>query len=489
MTDYVEVSAHKRPRLGVLEVGVHLWRNIWLMLLVFLPIFGLGMSIAFMQKDVYVATSRVKVSVGEEYLFRPRVGSDILNNTLPGTEELVQTELELLYSPVIAERVLEQFGIGLLYPEIAEKLADADADEAYEINERALKALRRDFGAFAAPKKTVIGTSFEHLDAQLSADVLNAFMDEYIEYRSTIFQNADLASFETQRRMFEGDLSDTEEEIRIFLAENNIGNFETEKATVQTLVSSIEQAIFSNETSQSELRGQLSVLQEQLQTTPEEIDVFVEDSSAQSLVTLELEREELLSRYTETSEPVQNINRRIARARQYLDGNARTSGLVRRGPNPLYQSVATSFASLSAQLSAAREQRGVLNRQAANVQARQRRLAELEPQWQALIRKRDLLETNVRGFSVRETESRTLSLFDRQDENNIKILERARRPAEGKSMKLIIAVLSLLVAAFTALVAGLLRALSFRGFVSADSVERTTGLPVVATVAKYKKHK
>jgi uncharacterized protein involved in exopolysaccharide biosynthesis len=486
MAEYKEVIAFKRPRLGVFEIGVHLWRNIGLMLLVFLPIFALGMTIAFMQKDVYVAASRVKVSVGEEYLFRPRVGGDLLNNPVPATEELVQTELELLYSPAIAQRVLDTFGIERLYPELAERLASADADKAYEISERALSELRKDFGAFAPPKKTVISTSFRHLDAQLSADVLNAFMDEYIAYRSTIFRNEDLASFEAQRRTFEGDLFDTEEDMRRFLVEYNIGDFETEKTTVQSLVASIEQAIFTNETSQSELEGQLSVLRDQLATTPEDIDVFVEDSSSQSLVILELEREELLSRYTETSEPVQNINRRIARAREYLDGGARTGGLVRRGPNPLYQTVETSFATLSAQLSAARQQKRVLSRQAAEVQARQKRLAELEPEWQALLRKRDLLESNVRGFSVRETESRTLSQFDRQDENNIKILERARRPAEGESLKLVIAVLSLLFAGFTALIAGLLRALSFRGFVSANSLERTTGLPVVATIAKYK---
>ena len=133
MADYSEVSAFKRPRLGVFEVGVHLWRNIWLMLLVFLPIFAAGMFFAFSQKDVYVATSRVKVSAGEEYLFRPRVGADLLNNAVPATEELVQTELELIRSPAVAERVMAQFGMQRLYPELAEKLAEADPDEAYEI--------------------------------------------------------------------------------------------------------------------------------------------------------------------------------------------------------------------------------------------------------------------------------------------------------------------------------------------------------------------
>ena len=485
MSEYSEVSAAKRPRLGVLEVGVHLWRNVWLMLLVFLPIFAAGMYFAFAQEDTYYATSRVKVSAGEEYLFRPRVGADLLNNAVPATEELVQTEIELIQSPDVARRVLAQFGIERLYPKLAEKLAAAAPEDVYELEENALIKLRQNFGAFAAPKKTVIQTNFGHKDAQLAADVLNAFMDEYLFYREGIFSNEDLASYETQRKTFENDLYIAEEEMRLFLAENDIGDFATEASSVQTLFASVEQSLFQNETNQSELEGQLEVLRQQLATTSPEIDVFVEDSSSQALVTLELEREELLSRYTETSEPVQDVNRRIARARQYLEGGAPTSGLVRRGPNPLYQSVETSFASLSAQLSAARQRATVLRRQAAEVQARQRRLTALEPQWQALTRKRDLLDNNVRSFSVRETESRVLTQFDRQDEDNIKILERARRPAKGKSLKLVIAVLSLLFAGFTALCVGLLRALSFRGFVSANSIERTIGVPVVSTIRKY----
>jgi len=486
MSDLSEVEAFRRPRLGVFEIGVHLWRSIWLMLLVFLPIFALGMTFAFMQEDTYVATSRVKVSAGDEYLFRPRVGDDLLNNAVPGIEELVQTEIELMYSPVVSERVLQQFGIDRLYPELAEKLVGADAQETYEINERAVANLRGDFGAYVQPKKSVINTNFEHKDAQLSADVLNAILSEYIDYRAGIFENEDLASFESQRQSFERDLLATEDEMRQFLAENEIGNFATEQGSVQTLFGSIEQALFTNESVQSELEGQLVVLRQQLATTPPEIDVFVEDSSNQSLVTLELERQQLLSRYTETSEPVKDIDRRIARARQYLDGGASTNGLVRRGPNPLYQSVETNHAALSAQLSAARQQMRALNRQSTEVQVRQRRLAELEPQWQALVRQRDLLESNARTFAERETESRALSQFEGQDLNSIKILELARRPAEGSSLKLVIAILSLLFAGFTALVVGLLRALSFRGFVSANSIERTTGLPVVSTVARYK---
>jgi len=176
-----------------------------------------------------------------------------------------------------------QRGIERLYPKLAEKLAAADPDEVYELEENALLELRQNFGAFAAPKKTVIHTNFGHKDAQLSADVLNAFMDEYLFYREGIFSNEDLASYEIQRKTFENDLYIAEEEMRLFLAENDIGDFATEAGSVQTLFASVEQALFQNETNQSELEGQLNVLRQQLATTSPEIDVFVEDSSSQAL--------------------------------------------------------------------------------------------------------------------------------------------------------------------------------------------------------------
>lgn len=484
MAAQTETGQFTRPRLGLVELGVLLVRAIPLMLLIFLPLAALGLYGAFQLEKEYVANSRVLISPSDEYVFRPSVGEGI-QNALPDTDQLTLTEIELMLSPVVAERVLEQFGLERLYPNEAKALAEAPERDKYEKSQAGLLALRKNFNAYAAPKQSVVFTKFTHPDAQLSADVLNALLTTYLEYRGEIFEDKSPDSLSRQRSQFEDELQDIENEIRQFLLNNNIGDFDTERSTTQTLFATTQEMLFANTARQSELDGQVMLLRQQLQRAQPQIDVFTEDTSSQSIVALELEREELLTRYRPGSQALQDINQRIARAKQYVDSPGRPAGTVRRGPNPLFQSIETRLSEVSAQAASFRLQKIELERQANEIQSRQRRLARLEPQWQELIRTRNLLEENVRNFATREVEARSLAEIAKQGSNNIKILEEARRPSEGKSLKLFAAIGALLAAAFTALLCGLGFALTRKGFATPGSLERTTGLPVVSTIKRY----
>ena len=468
-----------------MEVCLLLFRSIPLMLLVFIPILTIGLFIAFQFEKQYVASSRILVSPSEEYVFRPQVGESI-PNTLPDRDELTTTEIELLVSPVVAERVLEEFGLETLYPKIFEELAETPAEEKYELAQSGLTELQESFAAYSIPKQTVIYSSFKHPDPQLSADVLNTWLATYMEYRSEIFEDRSPESLSTQREQFEVQLQASEEEIRQFLLDNNIGDFGTEKTTAQTLFVSTQEALFENTARQSEIEGEMMRLRQQLQSINPDIDIFTEDSSSESIVELELEREDLLTRYQPTSQVVTDINQRIARAKEYINSSGRPVGTVRRGPNPLYQAVETRFAEVSAEMASRQVQKVELERQFATIEARQRRLARLEPVWQKLIRQRNLLENNARNFATREAEAKSLAEIARLGSDNIRILEPARRPSKGESLKLLVAIASFVLALFSALLVGLGRAMTHKGFSTPGSLERTTGLPVVSTVKSYK---
>lgn len=468
-----------------MEVCLLLVRAIPRMLLVFIPIAAIGLYIALQLEKQYVANSRILVAPSEEYLFRPQVGESI-PNTLPERDQLTTTEIELLVSPTVAERVLDEFGLEVLYPKIFEKLADTPAEKRYEVAQSGLVELQESFQAYSVPKQAVIYSSFKHPDPQLSADVLNAWLDAYMNYRREIFEDQSPNSLSGQREQFEVQLEQSENDLRQFLLDNNIGDFNTERTTAQTLYVSTQEALFANTSRQSEIEGEMMRLRQQLQVIDPLIDIFTEDSSSESIVELELEREDLLSRYTPTSQAVSDINQRIARAKQYIDSDGRPVGTVRRGPNPLYQTVETRFAAVSAEAASLRVQKTELERQISTIEDRQRRMARLEPVWQKLIRNRDLLESNARNFASREAEARSLAEIARLGSDNIRILEPARRPSKGESLRLLVALASLALAALSALLVGLAYALTRKGFSTPGSLERTTGLPVVSAVKSYR---
>jgi len=481
----------RRPWMGAAELVLQLWRAKWLMLAIFLPIFVLGLVAALQMPTKYEAQSRLYVRLGEESVYRPKVGTEGAGAT-PEQEQLIQAEIEILRSPVVAERALGRFPLSRVFPELVEamkkQLADAPESQREAIAEQTFQkgvaALRKSFEAGSAPKTPVIGTALSHKDAQLSAELLNAVIGAYLDYRGEVFSVGGSDSLRDQRKKFEGELLAVESEIRAFLRRNQIGDFESERQTAQQLFATISGERLTNKSRASAVEGQLDIYNQQLATMAPQQDLYVEDNSAQRLSELRMEREELLSRYTEDSRAVQAIDTRIDQLQEYLNSRDGLSGTTRRGPNPVYQQIEQAAANLEAEAQSLALQRAELDRQLSSVEARLQRLNELQPEWQELQRRKALMEANVQNFSAREIEERALAEISNQSADSVRVLEPARVPIQGSSLKLPIAALAFLFAGFTALMAGLLRAMTRDGFATARSLERTIGVPVVGAVGR-----
>ena len=99
---------------------------------------------------------------------------------------------------------------------------------------------------------------------------------------------------------------------------------------------------------------------------------------------LELEREDLLARYTPQAQPVQAINTRIAQLEAFLEEHDTPAGTVRRGPNPVYQALETSHSTLEADTRALQGQAAELESQLEEINARRTALTALVPDGRSL---------------------------------------------------------------------------------------------------------
>jgi uncharacterized protein involved in exopolysaccharide biosynthesis len=469
-----------RPRLGALDVAVYLWRAKWLMAAVFVPLLVLGVLAAAALPRTYTATSRLLVSLGDEYMYRPSVGrGDQAMPLSPEIESLVQSELELLRSPVVAQAALNKATLARAYPDIA-KRCKPEACERLGI-----AAVAEHLTVGATPKNLVIFAHFEHKSAAMSAEMLNAVVEAYLAYRTEIFTDNRTAIFGEQRKRFEADLAQADEKIREYLLANNLTDLAAERDTLRQLYQSASGELLQTQSKLRQSEAQLANYRRQIESIPPELDLYVEDSSQQTLTALKLEREEKLSRYRADSRVIQELDKRIEQSEAFLESRASPGGVVRRGPNPLYQQVQASIATLRSEVQALKGQEVELKSQIEAFELRQRRLVELEPNLAELERSREVAEQSVRAFAEREVEERARTELSQRSVNNIRLLEPATAPIEGKSLKLPAAILALLFAGFTALMVGLMRALTRNGFATPGAVERTLGLPVLATVQKY----
>lgn len=477
-----------RPRLGKADLALQLWRAKALMAIVAIAVAIPFIMLAMAMPTKYEASAGLLVSLGEEQVYRPRVGSEAAG-AIPDQELLNQSELELMRSPVVAERVLDQFSLEDIYPEIAQEraLIAAEApgrDPTIKMRQMGVEAIHDDFSAGATPNSNVIRATFKHEDAEHSAEILNAMIDSYLEYRAEVYLSSRSTGFGEQRVRFETDLNKAEKNIKAFLDENGIDDFDAERLSAQTMYASVTDEIFKVKSRSTAVEGQLETLARQMLQTNRLVDIYVEDSTEQTLLNLRIEREQALSRYKPDSRVVTAIDKQIEQVEAYFDEQTGSVGTRRTGPNPVFQDMEQRRAGLEAEAKSLANQSAELRRQEATASSRLRKFVSLLPKWQELQRQRALYEQNLSSFAAREIESQSLTEFARQDTDNIRVIERARAPLQGASLKFPILAVGILFALFTALIVGLLRATTRRGFSTAGSIERTTGIPVIASVRK-----
>ncbi len=477
----------RRPKLSVGDIVVLLWREKWWMLGVGAAITALGVVLALQLPRSFEATSRLLVRAGQEYVYQPRVGEAArAGGDVPPVDQYVQSEVEILRSPVLSERVLRRIGLERLYPEIARQVANAPADQKNKFFGRGLLAFQKHFSATAAPRNAVIRAAFKHEDPVLAAAVVNALVDDYLRYRRDILTPGDTVALEGQRQDFEQRLRAAENELQEFYRQNSIGDFDAERAALAKAYSDVTQALIETQAERRRADQRIAVMNAEARTVPPEVRLHYDSDASQRLLTLRAEREDLLSRYRPDAQPVQEIERRISQFETWIaQGGAGEDGVVRRGANPVFQSLETDRIRADAEAASLRARENELKRQRDAVEQGQLRLQALAPSFNALSREREVLASNVRDFAQREEQARALRALAEKEVDNISILERAAPPTRGVSLRAPVAVIGFAFAAFSALMVGLLRALTRRGFPSPASAGRTLDLPVLGAAGRY----
>jgi len=453
-------SGHLRPRLNALDLAVHLWRAKWLMLLIFAPLAAIGVAAALSLPSSYTATSRLMVSAGAE----------------PGAQ--VRSEAELLRSPVVAQTAVKQVTLARAYPGIAHSCKPELCAQLGA--EAALQGLV----AETAEGSPVITARFPHADPAVAADLLNALVTAYLAYRAEVYADTRSEGFRQQREQFEADLAEAEAAIRNYLFTNNLTDLAAERDTLRQLYQAASSDLLAAQSRLRQAEAQLANYRRQIETIPKEQDLYVEDTRQQTLMAMRLDRNEKAARYGAHSPVVRELDNQIAQAEAYLAAGPGTGGLVRRGPNPLYQQIEAAMATLQSEVQALREQSAELKTQITGFEARQRRLVELTPDLQELERRRDVAERSITALSQQEVDMQTRHTMTLSGENTIRVLDTATPPVTGTSLKVPALLLALLLAALAALAAGLMQAVSKRGFATPGSLERTLGLPVFAVIGK-----
>lgn len=464
-------------RLGLADLVAMLWAERALVLGVGAAICALGLIAALASPRTYTARAELLVRLGQEYVYQPTTGAAGAGAT-PDMQAVVNAEMRMIGSGAVVRQAIAEVGIATLYPDIA---------HAPESDARKLAAAERAFyqhlSVETAPQTPAIGLSFEHRDAEIAARALNALMDAYLAHRRIVLIGGEFEALSQESADVSARAAQASTALSGFLAEHGIGDFESELAALAARAGDIETQLLDAQTRRREAEARAAALRARFAREPSEIELYSESDARRELVEAQMEREQLLSRYQADALPIRELDRRIAQIEMYLAGGDPPS-LVRRGPNPVRQDIASQLYGVEAEARAQRGRETALTQQRVDVRERLRAMQAVEPQFRQLQRERSILQTNAEAFATRAEDARARSDMLGRATDNITPLERAAVPTQGKSLRWPIMLMSLFVAGVLAIAAGLSRALLRRSFPTPDSAARALDAPVLAVMPR-----
>lgn len=467
-----------RPRYGFADVIGLLFRELLLMVIIFLAIFALGTAAVLSLKKSYTASASVYAGVGQEYVYQSRVAGQAERiGQAPEADAVAQSEAAMLGSLEVKRRTVRALGPQAI---LGEEAQGAPA----ELETSALKALDNSLGVGVSPGSAIISVSYRSGDPDRAARVLNALIDQYLLRRREVFRDrADPAPYAAQREAFEGELASADAAYEAFLRSNNIGDFATAKATLAATYQSVFTETLSVRAQLNQASQRLATLEAQLAQQPAEV-VLQQDlniSAQDQILQLRTERENLLARYTEDAQPIREIDRRIEQLQAFVaTGTAVGAREVRTGPSTIFTEIETTRINAAADRDALAARLRALEGQLSTLRSRLADLTRLESTHATLSGNRETLTAAVRDFQQRESQSRADSALVAAGADNVTVIERAQAPTRGTSLKAPLLAVVFLFAGLTALAVGLLRVFTRRGYATPASTGRTLDLPVLA---------
>lgn len=463
----------------VRSVAVGLFYHKRAVLIAFLVPALLGVAAGLRAKPVYLAQARMLVLYTGDYVFHAGnrgTGNDIALDR----NQIIQAELQILQSPALATQMLTSLGPSKVYPGV-------DGPDAARA---AATRLAGDLTVASIPQSNVIELALRNQNREIAIETLGALITQYIPYRSAIFDKARSAGADVEQRQFAGRLQVAEEALARFGVRHGISNLDEQTTMLlrQHNDNATEQS--SVQGAMAEAQARLGAVQKQLQTVPATVQIYSESTRSQqvsgltdTLVKLNTQRRELLTRYVDDYPLVRDNERQIAAVRAQIAGSApRDDASTRMGRNPMYDDLRTQEASLTVQLRGQQARQSTLVAQSERIRTRGDELVELSQEYRELKRTCDVLEQSLRTIAQSTEETQLANALERAAGANVRVVQPPDAALAGTSQRRLLMIGGVVVGLFAAAATlAALLALS-RVALSAADVERAVGLTVLLEV-------
>jgi polysaccharide biosynthesis protein PslE len=444
--------------------------------------------ISFVMTPIYEARTSILVKMGREHIYRPEIGNpEAISHVTFESKATIKSEIAILTSPDLIGSVIQKLDVGKLYP----KLVTSPPRQMTPM-QAAMVKFGKDLSVDFVKDSYVIEATFQHENAELSAQALNLLVDFLKEKHLQAYSTPKTSFLEQQVLLYRQKLNDSEARLQAFKREHGVSSFVEQRRLLLEQRRDLDSSL---KTTQNQIKGllsQLESLRTQGDSLPKEIPLASQteqyqhqsiDAAKGNLLTLQMREQELLTKYTERSQLVTQVRHEIEVVKKFLvEQEARLADTVTTGVNPVYQQLQIGLLNGKSELQGIQAKREVIAQQLQSLGVQLRELDQKEAELKNLDRELITDQQNFEMYQKKAEEARVSEEMDRLKMTNISIIQPAMVPPKPiKPAKTLYIFLSVVFGGALGISAGLVSEYMARGYTTAEQAAQDLGLPILAS--------
>lgn len=351
------------------------------------------------------------------------------------TEEELNSELELLESSDVLRQVVVSCGLHQRQSFLTSLLGRTD--DATRIA-KATERLKKDLRVELVRKSNVISVSYEADNPNLAAQVVSMLADAYLKKNVAVHRPpGQFEFFNQETEVYKKNLADAEEKLKDF--SNEEGGVAPQVARDITLqkLNEFRADLQQTRADISTTEERIHALEKQAVTTPQRLttesrqtdDAQVLQGLKNTLMSLELKRTELLTKYQPTYALVQEVDKQIADTKASIaTEESRPVREETTDRNPTYSWINQEMAKARAEHSGLQAREAALQGVVSKYEAQARDLEQKGIVQQDLMRTIKTAEENYLLYQSKREEARMTDALDRTRILNVTVAERPTIP-------------------------------------------------------------
>ncbi|MCG6550793.1 MAG: hypothetical protein L7F77_00590 [Candidatus Magnetominusculus sp. LBB02] len=497
-----------QEKAGLIETVTVLFKYKWEITGIFLVIFLLVTIGSLLWPRSYETSSDVLIQFGREYVDRPNLANSPTMSrmeTIPlSTVEIVNSEMSIMQSYDIAEKVVSTIGVEKMYPKLAGAAGPSFLErigvrEKVPVLQKATLKFQEDLKIAVKLQKNVrsnvIEVKYMGKNPEIVAQAVNLYVRLFTEKHREVNSGSRSAFLTNQLATFKQKMDIAADKLQSFKEEKSAFDIPAQRTLNLGTIEKVEQDLRIAQSTIASLRDRITSRKEQLKKikrdkslyTPTSMDSVLSNAHTQ-LLTLQSKELNLLQKYKENSHFVKDVRKEILIVRDFIKEQERDIAAKVKTSNPIYQGIMTDILKAESDLQTELAREKAIRQQLQQAQKDVQEINTSEMKLRELTRNFEMDEANYKSYRAKYDEALISKEMEKQAMSNVSIVQEApvnHKPKWPKKF-LNIALAMVFGAACGIGYAFFVESYS-QGISSPENVQRRLGLPVIAAISYQQK--